>query len=279
MVELPYEDSVAVLVRMGLTPVEARLYLRLLQQGPARASELARAVSVHRVWAYRVLEEMQSHGLVEVRAERPRRYVATPLESFAERSLKERELRLETDRALLRLLGTDRGPAPPDRSVRFQIFRRAAPARSRAALLLGRCLRDARVLWPASDWRALQGAGVWEAALNAARRGRSVRVLVGTDAGLRREMWASLGGRRPPGLELRELPHQGSRVVVVDHREALVFLSSGEGVARGVVAAWSNDPGFVDAHGVLFRSAWEAAGAFPSPRGPSKRASLRPPGG
>jgi DNA-binding MarR family transcriptional regulator len=260
--ELSYEDSVAVLVRLGLTPVQARFYLHLLRQGPTRASELARAVSVHRVWGYRVLEEMQSHGLVEVLAERPRRYVATPLESFAERSLKERALSLETDRALLKLLVADREAAPSGRSVRFQIFRRLGPAQGRAALLLGRCERDAQVLWPAAGWRALRAAGVWEAALGAARAGRAVRMLVGVDPALRKDLRSALGEGLPPGLELRELHQQGSRLVLVDHREALVFLSSGEGSPRGVVAAWSNDPGFVDAHGVLFRSAWEASRPF-----------------
>lgn len=258
MTELAYEDILAVLQRLGLRALEARSYLELKSRGPLTASELGRSIGVHRVWAYRLLETMQSQGVVEVLAQRPRRYLAAPLESFAERRLEERRRRLEADSVLLQLLRTDRGSSQVPRAPRFQIFRRPTPAFTRGVVLVERSRKLVQAGFDRDAWRKWRAVGGARVVIQAAQTGREVRLLFGQDTETEREARAWLG-QNGPQLQARVLRAPAFLGVTVDHAEALVlFPLSGE-TPSGVVGAWSNDPGFVDAQGVLFRSAWETA--------------------
>ncbi len=256
--ELAYEDTLEVLQRLGLRTVEARFYLLLRSRGPLRASELARSAGVHRVWAYRLLEGMQSQGIVEILAQRPRRYLAAPLESFAELRLEERKRRLETDEVLLRLLLADPGGSALPRAPRFQIFRRSTPAFTRGILLVERSRRLIQAGFDREGWKRFRSVRGVRVLIRAAQAGREIKLLLSRDPEIEREVRA---------LEAKDLPRFEVRVARVpvflgiasDHAEALVLFPHSTETPSGVVGAWSNDPGFVDSQGVLFRSAWEAA--------------------
>jgi sugar-specific transcriptional regulator TrmB len=71
---------VEVLVGLGLTVGQARVYLVLLKVGIARAQVVARLASVHRQEVYCILENLQQIGLVHQNVTVPATYSATPID-------------------------------------------------------------------------------------------------------------------------------------------------------------------------------------------------------
>ena len=72
-------EGVAVLVSLGLTGRQARVYLALLKAGDARAQVVAGLAVVHRQEVYRLLEGLAQLGLVQQNVSVPTSYGATPL--------------------------------------------------------------------------------------------------------------------------------------------------------------------------------------------------------
>jgi sugar-specific transcriptional regulator TrmB len=54
-----------ILLRVGLSKKEADVYLALLEQSSASASEIARLVNLPRQTVYSILQELMEHGLIE----------------------------------------------------------------------------------------------------------------------------------------------------------------------------------------------------------------------
>ncbi|NOZ82558.1 MAG: TrmB family transcriptional regulator [Euryarchaeota archaeon] len=93
------------LLRLGFTEAEARVYIELLRKGTATAGELAKATRHSRTQVYEILEKLQHRGLVESHPARPARFRALdPVVALpALTSQKRRELEV-IEKALLRLL-------------------------------------------------------------------------------------------------------------------------------------------------------------------------------
>jgi len=73
------------LEQAGLTPVEARVYLALVERGPLLAGELARAAGVHRRLVYDATERLLTKGLVGHVTKNKRTYFdAVPPERIVE---------------------------------------------------------------------------------------------------------------------------------------------------------------------------------------------------
>ncbi len=93
------------LLRLGFTEAEARVYTELLRKGTATAGELARLTRHSRPQVYEILEKLQHRGLVESHPARPVRFRALDpvLALPALTSQKRRELEV-VEKALLRIL-------------------------------------------------------------------------------------------------------------------------------------------------------------------------------
>lgn len=87
----------------GVSPLETRLYLRLLQAGVVNGSELARLESLTRASVYSALNNLAEKGLVRVIPGQPQQFEATPykqlirrFEQLSKESIKEIEQTLES---------------------------------------------------------------------------------------------------------------------------------------------------------------------------------------
>jgi len=74
-----FEDQAGTLNRLGLTPNQARVYLRLASSAAATASQISKILKLAREEVYRVMAKLQELGLVEVMVETPTKYKARPL--------------------------------------------------------------------------------------------------------------------------------------------------------------------------------------------------------
>lgn len=75
----------SVLLELGLSPKEARIYLALLKEGPSSVRQLASATGINRGTVFDMLKSLQTNGLARFYNEKTRQYfVAAPPEKLRE---------------------------------------------------------------------------------------------------------------------------------------------------------------------------------------------------
>jgi len=76
---VPQEEGVQVLVRLGLTCSQARVYLALVRSGMSKAKTISKASKVAREDIYRIIPKLHELGLVEKIIDAPTMYMAIPI--------------------------------------------------------------------------------------------------------------------------------------------------------------------------------------------------------
>lgn len=243
-------DLLGLLTGSGVPQRGARLYLAACQGGPLTASELARVTALHRVEAYRFIQQLLVQGLLKEVGGRPKRFVALEPERLVERWIHEASERLallERDKVAIAQswqetgdsLGTADGPT-------FTVLE-GRNATSRLLLKrVGTAERQILVTLTAGGLARLMDAGVDRALRDASRRGVKVRVL--TD--IHRAHLAEI----KHFLSFAEVRHATTlltqRSIVIDRAGALLFilddgLTPLDGRDRQV-ALWSTRPAVVE---------------------------------
>jgi sugar-specific transcriptional regulator TrmB len=266
--------------RFGFHDREARLFLLLLHQGRATAREITRAAGIDRVVAYRTLDSMRARGLVQITAERPRRYVALSPTVLFERSLTERRRALEEDVALAHSLA-EQLPALTqtivDGSPRFQLITGSAAVYPILREALTRAQKEVCAMLTFRSFRESAGLRTFEALSALLRRGGKFRMILEQDprlpAALRR---FDAARRKYPGISVRTLDAQRARITVIDRSEALVFIVPETG-HRSVdeIAMWTDTPDFATAQQAYFDRAWETARPLEVPTAGRSRAPAK----
>jgi sugar-specific transcriptional regulator TrmB len=261
---MEWRDLLTAMSRFGIAEREAKLYLLLLSRGRATARDLTRESNVDRVLTYRTLDAMRARGLVQVTAERPRRYVPLPPRVLFERSLVERRRALEEDAALAHQL-SERLPeltaAVTEGAPRFQVITGASAIYPHLREMVRRAKEEVLAMITSKGLRESAQQGLYSQLPSLGRGGGQIRILVEPNPRvanlLRRYMRIQ---RKFPNTEVRSIDPQRARLTIVDRREALVFLVPDPGVP-GVeeIAVWTDTPDFVKAQLANFRALWDRA--------------------
>jgi sugar-specific transcriptional regulator TrmB len=74
------DESFQVLIDLGLTILEAKVYLALVRTGEASAKTISKTSKVSQPDVYRVLTKLENHGLIERVITIPSRFKATPID-------------------------------------------------------------------------------------------------------------------------------------------------------------------------------------------------------
>ena len=86
------KDLINLLNRVGLNQYESKIYLALLNENSATASEISSKAGIPRPRAYDVLEKLSKNGFVSIQPGRPVRFLANPIdESFEALKNKKRD--------------------------------------------------------------------------------------------------------------------------------------------------------------------------------------------
>jgi sugar-specific transcriptional regulator TrmB len=279
---MEWRELLGAMGRFGFQDREASLYLLLLRRGRATARELTREAEVDRVIVYRTLDSMRQRGLVQVTAERPRRYLALPPTLLFERSLTERRRVLEEDVALARELGRNLPQITQELvagAPRFQLITGAPAAYPILREMIGRAERELCVMLTYRSLRASMEVGTFQPLGEFARRGGAIRLLLENDPRLPLALRRFDGARRRyPKLEVRVASPQRARLTVVDQRESLVFVVPETGRDHvEEIALWTDTLDFARAQQSFFEAVWSTAA--PLPVGPPPRGGHRRPGG
>lgn len=267
--------------RFGFQDREAKLFLLLLRQGRATAREVTRAAGIDRVVAYRTLDSMRARGLVQITAERPRRYVALSPTVLFERSLTERRRALEEDVALARSLA-EQLPAITqsivDGAPRFQLITGAAAIYPFLREAVSGAEKEVCVMMTFRSFRASVGMSTFDALAAFVRSGGKFRLIVEDDPRLPATLRSFASARRRyPNIEVRTQHPQRARLTIIDRCEALVFVVP-ETVHRSIdeIALWTDTPDFATAQQAYFDRAWTAAVPVPPAGGGSARKRTTP---
>jgi len=251
---------------LQLPAPDAALYVHLCVAGPAKASDLAEALKVHRNDVYRTAERLLARGLIETTLERPSRYAAVDPESVFATEIATRLAAVEE----LKHARDEISPLLTQMQVHV-----GAPPKSTYKVVQGRAeiyaLRD-RLLETAKrsvDWVTTSSPSVQLADLSGdlallrarvADDGVKLRALVKTtEAGWKR-LQAFHG---VPNAEFREIDLARTvRFVIVDGSELIMWVlndPSDSMHAKDEVAIHTTAPGFIQAEAIFFEQTWSRA--------------------
>jgi sugar-specific transcriptional regulator TrmB len=265
---MEWSELVETLARFGLPEREAKLYLAALRRGRATARELTRDASVDRVLGYRLLDAMRVQGLMEVTAERPRRYTPVPPAALLERDLRNRRTLLEADERTakelvdhLSLLAGPSGDAP-----RYQLLVGPARVYDHLQEMIGRAHETIDVMLTFRSLRASLQHGLQTRIAPFVAGGGQVRILVEADPRLRPTLVRlRQATRKYRKAQIRERSPQPTRLTIVDRKEALVFLVPEAKDRHGdEVAVWTDHPSFVGGQQLFFDRIWTDPAAAPA---------------
>jgi sugar-specific transcriptional regulator TrmB len=76
------------LVDLGLSEVEAEVYIFLAQAGPVKGRDIAKTLKLYKQQVYRSLKSLQAKGIVNAILERPARFSAVSLERVLDQFMK-----------------------------------------------------------------------------------------------------------------------------------------------------------------------------------------------
>jgi sugar-specific transcriptional regulator TrmB len=259
-----WDELIRSLGRFGLGAREASLYLALLRRGRATASELAREVRVDRVVGYRILDTMKGRGIVEVTAERPRRYAPAPPAALFERVLRERRASLEADETsageLARRLAEFSASITAG-GARYQVLTGEARVYDYLREMVGRAKEEIDVMLTHRSLRESLEFGLQNRIGGHLASGGRFRLMLESDPRLHQlEARFKRVLRRFPRAEIRELSPQPSRLTIVDRSEVVVFLVPEARERRTEqIAIWSDSPAFVAGQRHYFDVVWASA--------------------
>jgi len=264
---LKHPEIVDELEALGLAEDEASVYLRLLQVGPAKVSQLADHVDLSRSSLYRVLDDLVEEGFVSKSLDRPTVYTPEDPETIFE--LGSQDLRHQLDRLErtrdrlidpLREIAGDQGIQTDgyhwkriDGATRIydMIAKRTREADDRIELLSNHdlCAR--------TDLGAVEKA--WQTAAERGRDGVELNLLVGFEDAENAipEEVQEVGRCR--SFDTDETLH----FVVFDREELVVLIRPQDQLTAEdeEMAVWTNAPGILATHQSLVDALWTGAQA------------------
>jgi len=253
-------DSTDLLMRLGLTASQARVYALLRRDGPITIGELVRRSGLHRASAYRTVSRLKDGGLVELFLGETARVKALGLDEVLDILISRQEEELERIRTKSRtLLGAPREVSDYDAPI-------ASPQKIFARLLVGRHLYSQQAkLIEESREQILQvvsargfllavDSGLIRSMVNKAKRDR-VKVRIVAEIG-------DCVDTVPPGIpdELEFRRHANTsmmlRYFIVDKKHLILKMASPPKVLDQSVALWSNSSNLIESLCFEFERLW-----------------------
>lgn len=253
----------------GLTKDQAKVYIRLLQSGPAKVGDLSQFFDCSRSTLYRLLDELSERGYVTKSLDRPTIYDPSDPEQIFELGMD------NIDRARQRLLHVkdkrleelDRLSAGgEERAVEHRW--RKMEGTERIYECLHRMFEEAEAsLWAASNHEVTTALYLpvveeaWRLAYErAAKDGLDVRLLFDFQGEPYTRIPPSVD-QEPEGFELRQFDAEETlHFVMTDRRDLLMWIRPsplGNIGKKDDVAVHTNAPGSVFSHRLLFEKLWE----------------------
>lgn len=251
-------DLVDELTGFGLDERSAKVYYHLSQLGAATASEVSQASDVQRTEVYRVMDDLEDHGFVEKTLERPRKYVAKPVDEALGAKLEERRREVEQLEETQTQL-VERWPRAHHEDTtlreRFSVHQGRTQIQGVLERMVSRAEEEILLVAPHRGLVRLDTMGLLDEIEDEATGDASVRVLTEITEDDREVI-----GRLAGTAQVRHLEMPGyAQFLLVDTSEIALFVSLDPVVSTqgtGETVLWLNPQDFLLAQKALFDTLW-----------------------
>lgn len=263
------DEQVRNLVEFGLTALQARVYLVLLQLGACRASKVSSTVGIARPEAYRILRELSLKAIVQQNATSPTTYTATapdralPLlhDRFAQRVVELDKKKSTIIRSIASYAPTT-GITPPER---FSVITGGANLIQRMKQMILEAEREYVGIMSRFGLKDSKQTGLASALFAAKRRGVNVRLIADVDdSNVKR---ADDVCRR---LELRTSKGILFYMGIIDKSQMFIGPAFTNAEISDInvreVDLWTNSARFINGMHALFESLWVASSKYVTQR-------------
>ncbi len=264
----PTFSKLKVLIDLGLTRVQARVYLALVESGPSKISAISKISKVARPEIYRNLSELQELGLVERIIETPLEYRAIPMSEGLSLLLETETGRYERVRAQTRILLDAAEIEKRDKKERIEtaqfvlIPRRTVIERIKTAIERAQLSIDLVLSWK----RFSRGTASTFADSMEVAWAKNVKIRFIIESPLESKTAEQLIRfcREKPFWQLRFTPDYPETIFgIYDKREIFIILKSKTDLP-GSPALWSNNSSLVGLAEGYFEILWLIAMKEPS---------------
>lgn len=247
---------------------DAALYVHLCMAGPAKVSDLADALKLHRNDVYRTAERLMQRGLIETTVERPARYVAVDPQKVFDTEITTRlkaidSLKKSREEISSLLVQLHMSAPQPSRGT-YKVVQ----GRPEIHALRARLVAEAKssVEWATSFGPSVPLAdinGGLDAMLQRAQEGLRFRALVRATphSASKMQPFLKCGNADVRRFEVDSVV----RFLLVDDAQLLMYVVNDPSeslYAKEEVALHTTAPGFVHAQKVFFEQSWASAPAW-----------------
>ena len=252
--EFPEKDM-KTFVELGLSHVETKIFLTLVQSGTLKVERIAQVSNISRGDVYRNLSKLQNDGLVEKQISRPAMFRATPINDAIEglinrQKLKQKQIQLDAANLLDKY---NRKKCPPSDKSGF-VF---VPSREALIKHLTKAIANTKnSIDVSTSCKRLTSAGftLSENLLEAWNRGVKGRAVINVNGGTEceniKDFWIT------PSAKIKYLPKIPRTVMAMyDRKEIFVFIEPTAQLNESP-ALWSNVPSLVAMAEDYFELLW-----------------------
>lgn len=255
-------EAVQVLVRLGLTCNQARVYLTLVRSGMSTAKTISKSSGVAREDIYRIIPKLHQLGLVAKRLDTPSAYTAVPVQAAFMMLIKNRKqatAELEAKaKEIIQNFKNNTTPATEEEPYEFILIPKEAAAAKRKMMI-----NDAqkRLDFVTSWERFTQpDASIATNLRNALKRNVEIRVIMSEPKGEKSspELFQSWISKYPLFKPRWVQSTPEARLMLVDEKKVL-FAKSAEASFEESPFLWSTNRSFVSVVQNYFDMLWLAS--------------------
>jgi sugar-specific transcriptional regulator TrmB len=252
-------DGAEVLMELGLTWRQARVYLALLRCEDAKAKLIADLSVVERQEVYGLIDSLSAMGLVKRNISTPTTFIPTPIAEGVKLLLQQKTSQMSTLRQQTKLLTKKySNPQRIPKTVGVRPCFGVVYEADRARKYLNAIKNSRQTIEAVTSWQRFKQLNIhFENQLQGAlKQGVTIRFVTEKPVNHRLPKWMKLALVKYPDFEVKTMPSRTEAVVAVfDYAEAAVAFDPSSSLTKGP-DLWTTQSGLVLACQSFFEGFW-----------------------
>jgi len=259
----PQFSEIQALVDLGLTLVQARVYLALVKSGPSKTAAISKISKVAQPDVYSTLSKLQRLGLVEKIIETPLKYRAVPMNEGISLLLETKTRQYEKVRAEAKILLSTAKTEKPNIEKQMEpsqfvlIPSRTVIERIRAAIEKAQLSIDLVLSWKSFS-RGIVSTFA-ESMDIAWAKNMKIRFIIEKPLESKTAKQLLQFCRAKPFCQLRFIPHYPKTIFGLYDKKEVFIIADSKTDLPGSPALWSNNPSLIDLVQDHFEILWLTA--------------------
>ncbi len=250
--------GVEVLVGLGLSGRQARVYLAVLKAGGAKAKVVAELAQVERQEVYGLIEDLKLAGLVEQNLTVPTSYTATPIAEAVKLLLEQKTEQLITltqnAKQLAEKLNQPQNPAPTTTQPCFGTISDGHRGKKYlSAIQETRQSIDMVSSWTRFKQQSFRFENQFRSAL---KNGITLRFVIEKPADHQLPKWVKTTQEKHSNLQIKTQQNPpAASVSIFDHNKAAITFNANASLSKGP-DLWTTNPALTALCQIYFDTAW-----------------------